>query len=113
MSASSSATASFSTFASIFHAASREYKKKTGKDLRTHPLAVELDNCNSPDAVLELLQNQADALDDAGNSDQKLMRWLGPTVHILYMFSATLGEGVGLVSASEQDFPGFFITSFL
>jgi hypothetical protein len=105
MSASSSTTASYSTFRSIFHAASKEYKKKTGQDLRTHPLAVELHNCDSPDAVLELLQKQADALDDAGKSDQALMRWLDPTVHVLYMFSATLGEGIGLVSASELDFP--------
>jgi hypothetical protein len=105
MSASSSTTASYSTFRSIFHAASREYKKKTGQDLRTHPLAVELDTCDSPNTVLELFQKQADALDDARKSDQALMRWLKPTVHILYMFSATLGEGIGLVSANEQDFP--------
>jgi hypothetical protein len=105
MSASSSTTASHSTFRSIFHAASKVYKKKTGQDLRTHPLAVELTNCDSPNTVLKLFQKQADALDDAGKSAQALMRWLNPTVHILYVFSATLGTGIGLVSASEQDFP--------
>ena len=105
MSTSNSTIVSFSTFRSIFHAASKEYRKKTGQDLRTHPLAAELDHCDSPDATSEILQNQANALDDAGKSDQTLMVWLNPTVNVLYMLSATLGEGVGLVSRPKLSSP--------
>lgn len=93
-------TVSFSTFQSIFDAASTEYERKTGKELRTHPLAVELDHCNSPDAVLEILQRQADALEEAGMFGQTLMKWLDPIVHVLYTLSETIGEGVSIVSLS-------------
>ena len=89
------------TFQSIFDAASKEYEKQTGRDLRTHPLAAGFDHCNSPDAVLGIFQKQADALDQAGKSDQTLVKWLNPTVHLLYTFSATIAEGVGLVSLTE------------
>jgi hypothetical protein len=90
-----------STFQSIFDAASREYEKRTGRDLRTHPLAAEFDQCNSPDAVLDIFQKQTDALDQAGKSGQTLVKWLNPTVHLLYMLSATIAEVVGLVSLNE------------
>ena len=33
------------------------------------------------------------------------MKLLDPTIHILYLFSATLGEGVGLVSSKCQPLP--------
>ena len=33
------------------------------------------------------------------------MKWLDPTVNLLCMFVATLGEGVALVSLSEVVFP--------
>ena len=93
-------TASFSTFQSIFDAALKEYEKKTGKDLQTHPLAAELDQCNSPDAVLDILQKQADELDEIKERDQTSMGWLSPTIHVLYTLSATVGD-VGMVSCSE------------
>ncbi len=101
MSNSSNTTASFSTFRSILDAALKEYKKTTGQDLQTHPLTGELDHCDFPDAILEIFQQQANALDETGKCNQTLMKWLNPTVHILFMFSATLGEGVGSVSFSE------------
>src|SRR5712671_4944409 len=92
---------SVSTFQSIFDTASKEYQKKTGRNLRTHPLAAEFDHCNSPNAVLDIFQKQADALDRAGKSNQMLLKWLNPTVHLLYMFSATIAEGASLVSLTK------------
>jgi hypothetical protein len=91
-------TVPFSTFQSIFEGASKEYKKKTGQDLRTHPLAAELDQCNSPDGVLDIFRKQADALDRTEERDQTLVEWLDPVVHILYTLSATIGGSVGMVS---------------
>ena len=101
MSNSSNTTACFSTFRSILDAALKEYKKATGQDLQTHPLTGELDHCDFPDAILEIFQQQANALDETGKCNQTLMKWLNPTVHILVMLSATPGEGVGSVSFSE------------
>jgi len=85
-------------FSAIFNAASTEYARVTGKRLDTHPFAAQLDACDSPKAVSDLLRSQAQALSKFRKGDEKLMAVLDPTVHILFTFSATLGEGIGLVS---------------
>ncbi len=87
-----------SNFISIFEAASKEYKKLTGQDLNTHPFSVEFDSCDSPDNVLSIFHKQAQVFDEIHKGDERLIRWLDPMVHILFTFSAALGEGVGLVS---------------
>jgi hypothetical protein len=89
------------TFQPIFDAASKQYEKKIGQDLRTHPFAAQFDHCNSPDAVLDIFQKQADVFDQAGNSDKTLVKWLNPTVRLLYMLSVTIAEGVSLVSLTK------------
>ena len=85
-------------FTAIFNAASIEYQTVTGNRLDTHPFAAQLDTCDSPNAISDLLRAQAQAFSKFRKSDEKLMAWLDPTVHILFTFSATLGEGIGLVS---------------
>jgi hypothetical protein len=85
-------------FTTIFEAASNEYKTLTGQDLRTHPLATELEgNNDSPDSILGVFQKQAQALDKFCKGDDKLMKSLTPIVHILCTFSATAGANIGLV----------------
>ena len=78
----------------MFNVASSEYQRVTGNRLDTHPFAAQLSTCDSPGAVSNLLRAQAQAFSKFRKSDEKLMAWLDPTVHIL---SATLGEGIGLV----------------
>jgi hypothetical protein len=94
----STSTSSFAAFTAIFNASSIEYHRVTGKHLDTHPFATQLDTCHSPKAVSDLLRTQAQAFSSFRKGDDKLMAWLDPIVHILFTFSATLGEGVGLVS---------------
>ena len=89
---------SSSNFAAIFGVASREYKSLTKKDLATHPLAAAIEGYNTPDSVLNVFKTQALAFDKFRKGDDKLMKWLSPIVNILFTFSETLGEGVGLVS---------------
>jgi len=93
-----SASTSTNNFTAIFNAASAEYQRVTGKHLVTHPFATQLDACDRPKAVSDLLRVQAQALNNFRKGDEKLMAWLDPIVHILFTFSATLGEGIGLVS---------------
>jgi hypothetical protein len=85
-------------FQPIFEKALEEYKKKTGKDLTTKPLAAEIKGCNSPEAILTLLQGKANELNQSRSGDERLTKWLIPTVNILNALSATLGQGAGLVS---------------
>jgi len=80
----------------IFDDALKVYKKKTGKDLRSHPLLSKLENCDSPEAVLIALREQIPGFDEAGSSDDKYTKWLDPTVNVLFAFSSTIGAGVSL-----------------
>src|ERR1700761_5126010 len=86
-------------FATIIEAALEEYKKKTKKNIAAHPLAAQLKSCESPSAILALLRAQVEASDESQNPDEKLTKWLDPTVNVLYAFSAILGDAVGLVIA--------------
>jgi hypothetical protein len=82
---------------SIFNAALRTYKEKTGKDITSHPLATELQFCDSPDAILAVLRRQIPTPDQSQSGDETFEKCLIPTITILYTLSGTLGEGVGLV----------------
>jgi hypothetical protein len=91
-------SSSSSNFQAIFSTAVKAYEKRTKKDLLLHPLASQLQACDSPTSILAVLQGQVDGLDQARKSDERLTKWLNPTVNVLLAFSGTLGEGVGLVS---------------
>jgi hypothetical protein len=81
----------------IFKSAITEYKRVTGNRLDNHPLAAQLDTCDSPDAISNILRTQAQAFSKSRQGDEKLMGCLNPIVHILFVFSGIFGEGVGLV----------------
>ena len=88
---------SSSNFQEIFSAAVKAYEKRTKKDLLAHPLACQLQACNTPASILALLQGQVDDLDRAKTTDERLTKWLSPTVNVLLTFSATISGGVSLV----------------
>jgi hypothetical protein len=85
-------------FQSVFDAALEAYEKKTKTKLHTHPLAAQIQSCESPTAILSVLQGLSQQIDRRGSSDQRLTNWLNPTVKVLHAFSAIVGDGVGLVS---------------
>ena len=91
-----------SNFQSIFYLALKSYEKKTKKDLLAHPLAAQLHACKSPGDILTVLQGKVDELDQSRSADERLSQWLNPTINVLYSFSATIGAGVGLVSAVKS-----------
>jgi hypothetical protein len=90
--------ASPSTHQSIFDGALEVYKRKTGRDLSSHPLLRRLETCHSPDAILDVLQTQVLGPHQSRNSGDKLTRCLNPTVNAFNSFSATIGGGISLVS---------------
>jgi hypothetical protein len=87
---------STSNFQLIINNALKAYEKRTRRDLSAHPLAAQLQACDSPGAILAILQQQVQGLDQS-RSDDRWSKWLDPTVNVLFSFSATLGAGVGLV----------------
>ena len=92
------ASTSQSNFASIFNASLELYKRKTKKDLASHPLLPSLQYCESPEAILTVLRDQVPAFNQSQNSDDRLTKWVAPAVKVLYSFSETIGQGVGLVN---------------
>ncbi|KAI9449931.1 hypothetical protein BJY52DRAFT_212138 [Lactarius psammicola] len=88
---------SSSNFQAIFDASLKAYEKKTKRDLLTHPLMAQLQACDSPTDILDVLHTQVQQFEQSTRDDDKLTRWLNPTVNVLYAFSTALGEGVGLV----------------
>ena len=95
--------ASSSSFQLIINNALEAYKKLTKNDLLAHPLAAQLQACDSPGAILAVLQQQAQELDQS-RSDDRWTKWLDPTVNVLFAFSATLGASVGLVCSRISTF---------
>ena len=90
--------ASSSNFQLIINNALEAYKRRTKKDLLAHPLASQLQACDSPTAILNILHQQVQGVDQSRRGDDRRTRWLDPTVNILYALCDTLGEGAGLVS---------------
>jgi hypothetical protein len=81
---------SFSTssnFETLFNAALEKYTRQTGEDLRNHPLAYRIDRCDSPDSILHIFQEQAQAFDEFRKGDTKLFKWLSPVVNVLHAVS--------------------------
>ncbi|KAI9437184.1 hypothetical protein H4582DRAFT_2129609 [Lactarius indigo] len=87
---------SSSNIEAIFDAALKSYNKKTKNDLKNHDLFEQLETCDSPAAILASFQAfQFDPSRTA--ADDRLKKWLVPTINVLCAFSGTLSEGVGLV----------------
>src|ERR1700744_2851425 len=101
MSTAATATTSASSespFQIIFQAELKSYQKQTKKDLLTHPLASQLQSCDSTAAILAILRDQVREFEKNSAGDERLTKWLGPTVNVLNAFSATVSGGVSLVS---------------
>src|SRR6267154_2781638 len=88
---------SSSNFQVIFNNALETYERRTKKDLLAHPLATQLQGCVSQSSILIVLQQQVQELNQSQIADERLTKWLHPTVKVLYTFSETLGAGVSLV----------------
>ncbi|KAH9030829.1 hypothetical protein EDB84DRAFT_189073 [Lactarius hengduanensis] len=84
-----------SNFQSILDALDK-YAEQTGIDLNINPFTVEINGCDSPDAVLRLLQVNLEAFEYFRNKNRKFIDCLGPVVQFVHSFSGILGEAAGL-----------------
>ena len=92
-----SSSGSSSNIERIFLAALKSYKKKTKKDLKNHDLFKQLETCDSPAAILAVFQADQFHSSRTGSND-RLNKWLIPTLNVLSAFSNTLGQGIGMVT---------------
>ena len=98
MSHSNPTASSSNRFQLLINNALKTYEKRTKNDLLSHPLATQLQDCNSPADILAVLRQQVQGINQSSNSEDRWTKWLDPTINILYTLSETLGEGVSLVS---------------
>ncbi|KAN0142062.1 hypothetical protein V8E53_000524 [Lactarius tabidus] len=96
MSSPSQSPTSSTRFKSILDNALTEYQKKTKKNLLDYWLSTELKSCESIDAVLDILRDQAKAIERTSAADRRLMERIGSSVNVLSSISDTLGEGISL-----------------
>ena len=88
-----------------------EYSKQTGIDLSSNPFATALEQSNSPEAILQLLQQREKAFKEYRDGNRRLINCLSPAVKVLQAFSGVLGEAVSLVSYTFRPHRLFNMTS--
>ena len=86
-----------SNFQAIFDAVDI-YAQQTGISLKENPFADKVKRCDSPHAVLLLLQENMKVFKDYRDQNQKFIECLSPVVQFVHAFSGILGEAAGLVS---------------
>ena len=91
-------TSSSSNFEAIFKDALKEYKKRTKKDIAAHSLAAQIESCDSPNAVLTVLQTQVQTFDPSPSANETWKRLLDPTITVLYAFSGFVSNVTGPVN---------------
>jgi hypothetical protein len=89
-----------STFQVLFNAALQDYKDKTGNTLTDHPIAKQLEACESVNSITAILQEQARSFRETTENDGKLMKALNSSVDVLCApsINSALNEAIGAVA---------------
>ena len=87
-------------FPQIFEVALQKYTKETNKDITKDPLFDKLQQCNSSDEILEVLEEQALDFEEYRKGDWKVqfMTRLEPIVEIISRLSSKVGLKESIVS---------------
>ena len=82
----------------LFETALKDYEKQTGIALDKHPLAEQLQSCDSVESVTAILCEQTQAFSEFRGKD-KILKPLKNAVSALYKLSAAadFGRSIGLV----------------
>ena len=75
-----------------------DYAKLTGIDLTKNPFTEKIELSNSPEAILELLQERQKAFKEYRDMNRRLISCLTPAVEVLHALSGILGDAVSMVS---------------
>jgi hypothetical protein len=102
MSSTGQTTSSTSNIQLIVDAALADYTKVTGTDLSKTPFAAAIERSNSPEAILQLLQEREKAFKEHREGNRGLINCLSPAVSVIQALSRILGEAVSLVSHTRH-----------
>ena len=87
------------SFLLLYNSALQDYTTQTGTNLVDHPLAKQLEKCESVDSISSLLQENVQRFREFRGEDGKIIKSLKSAVHVLHTLSTStaLVEGIGLV----------------
>ena len=77
-------SASSSNFQFIFDNALKAYQRRTKENLLAHPLVAQLQDCNSPSRILDVLRQEVQDLNQSISRRERRTRWLDPTVKVFH-----------------------------
>ena len=86
------------------------YTKQTGINLKDDPFADKVKGCDSPGAVLRLLEENVKAFKEYRDKNRKFIDCISPVVQFVHTFSGILGEAAGLVSCEPSCSIYFLLT---
>ncbi len=98
MSSTAQPTSSTSNVHFIVDAALADYTKITGTDLSKTPFAVALEQSNSPEVILQLLQDQEKAFNEYRDGNSRLIKSVGFTVKLIQPLTGIIREALSQVS---------------
>jgi hypothetical protein len=84
------------SFQEILDKALDEYRELIGVELDKHLFADELGGRNSPDDVLKLFEDKANAFKAYRDGNRKLINWLSPVVQVISTLSGVIGQAVSV-----------------
>ena len=78
------------------------YAEQMKIDLKDNPFADEVKGCDSPEAILQLLEKNRDEFKEYRDKNRKFIDCLNPVVKFVHAFSGILGEATSLVNADRS-----------
>ena len=81
---------SYSFFQALFETALKDYENLTGINIVNHPIAKQLEACDSLDSITAILQEQAKGLREFRGDNGKLMKSVMCSIDVLYTSSTVL-----------------------
>jgi hypothetical protein len=84
------------SFQAILDKALDDYREQIGVELVKHPFVDEFRGRNSPDDILKLLEDKANAFKAYRDGNRKLINWLSPVVQVVNTLSGVLGQAVSV-----------------
>ncbi len=89
------------SFLALYQSALQAYQKNAGLALPEHPLALQLQSCDSAESMASVLQGQAQAFGGSQGSD-RLMTTIESTVSILTRLSSTASLTIDMSLVRQQ-----------
>ena len=86
------------SFQAILDKSLNDYREQIGIELDKHPFTDELRGRDSPDVVLKLLEDKANAFKAYRDGNRKLINWISPVVQVIHTLSGVLGQAVSSTS---------------